>query len=114
MRSPTQPLATPVATTTQATPVSLLALDPQNARNLRERRLLGVAYLNAAESEKSTLARSIGDDLADVVHPGLEGRGIAGRLRIDQRRGRAQRVDGHALDLGRLLAQELRRQTVAR
>jgi hypothetical protein len=45
-----------------------------------ERRCFGIAYRNTADTKKSTLGRGLGDTLADLTQPVLEGGSIARSL----------------------------------
>src|SRR5215472_5597915 len=83
-------------------------------RNLIERRLLRFAYAHAADAKKSALLGGLGNVLADLAQPALEGRCIARRLGIDYRTSLPQRLDALGFDLTWLAACELLLQAVAR
>src|SRR5215469_6361796 len=83
-------------------------------RNLIERRLLRFAYAHAADAKKSALLGGLGNVLADLAQPALEGCCIAGRLGIDHRASLLQRLDALGFDLSGLAVCELLLQAVAR
>src|SRR5262249_15519282 len=76
--------------------------------------LLRFAYAHAADAKKSALLGGVGNVLADLAQPALEGRCIPGRLGIDHRASLPQRLDALGLDLTWLAACELLLQAVAR
>src|SRR5215471_5587437 len=86
----------------------------ERTRNLGERSFLRFAYAHAADAEKSALLGGLGNVLADLAQPALEGRCIAGRLGIDHRASLLQRLDALGFDLGGLAACELLLEAVAR
>src|SRR5215831_19489278 len=86
----------------------------ERTRDLGERCLLRFTYAHAADAEKSALLGGLGNVLADLTQPALEGCCIAGRLGIDHRASLLQRLDALGFDLGGLAACELLLQTVAR
>src|SRR5262245_65402970 len=63
----------------------------ERTRDLVERCLLRFAYAHAADAKKSALLGGLGNVLADLAQPALEGRCIAGRLGIDYRTSLPQR-----------------------
>src|SRR5215469_6203583 len=73
-------------------------------RNLIERRLLRFAYAHAADAKKSAFLRCLGNVLADLAQPALEGCCIAGRLGIHHCASLPQRLDALGFDLTRLAA----------
>src|SRR5262249_25656003 len=83
-------------------------------QDLSERCLLRLAHRDATNSEKSAFLGCLGNMLADLAQPALEGRCIAGRLGIDHRASLPQRLDALGCDLGGLAAGELLVQAVAR
>src|SRR5262245_14903180 len=83
-------------------------------RDVVDRCLLRFAYAHAADAEKSALLGGLGDVLADLAQPALEGRCIPGRLGIDHRASLLQRLDALGFDLTRLAACELLLEAVAR
>src|SRR5215813_13291774 len=72
----------------------------ERTRDVVERCLLRFAYAHTADAEKSALRGCLGDVLADLAQPALEGRCIPGRLGIDH-------LDALGFDLTRLAACEL-------
>src|SRR5262249_39358449 len=86
----------------------------ERTRDLIERSLLCLAHCYAADAEKSALLGGLGNVLADLAQPALEGRCIAGRLGIDYRTSLPQSLYAFGFDLGRLTARELLLQAVAR
>src|SRR5262249_58539537 len=86
----------------------------ERTRDLIERCLLRFAYAHAADAKKSALLGGVGNVLADLAQPALEGRCIPGRLGIDHRASLPQRLDALGLDLTWLAACELLLQAVAR
>src|SRR5215813_4563187 len=86
----------------------------ERTRDLGERCLLRFAYAHAADAEKSALLGGLGNVLADLAQPALEGRCIPGRLGIDYRTSLPQRLDALGFDLGGLAACELLLEAVAR
>src|SRR6516164_3013755 len=85
----------------------------ERTRNLVERSLFRFAYAHAADAEKSAFLGGLGNVLADLAEPALEGRCIARRLGIDYRTSLPQRLDALGFDLGGLAACELFLQAVA-
>ena len=85
----------------------------ERTRNLVERSLFRFAYAHAADAEKSAFLGGLGNVLADLAEPPLEGRCIAGRLGIDYRTSLPQRLDALGFDLGGLAACELYLQAAA-
>src|SRR5262245_64899018 len=73
-------------------------------RDLIERSLLCLAHRHAADAEKSTLLGGLGNVLADLAQPALEGRCIARRLGIHHAASLPQRLDALGFDLTRLAA----------
>src|SRR5262249_47276955 len=69
----------------------------ERTRDLCERRLLRFAHRDATNSEKSAFLGCLGNVLADLAQPTLEGRCIPGRLGIDH-------LDALGFDLTRLAA----------
>src|SRR5215831_5619139 len=86
----------------------------ERTRDLVERCLLCFAHRHAADAKKSALLGGLGNVLADLAQPALEGRCIAGRLGIDHRASLPQRLDALGFDLTRLAACELVLEAVAR
>src|SRR6516164_5768470 len=82
-------------------------------RDLCERCLLRFAYAHAADAKKSALLGGLGNVLADLAQPALEGRCIAGRLGIHHCASLLQSLDTLGFDLTRLAACELLLQAVA-
>src|SRR5262249_30181747 len=85
----------------------------ERTRDLCERCLLRFAYAHAADAKKSALLGGLGNMLADLAQPALEGCCIAGRLGIDYRTSLPQRLDALGLDLTWLAACELLLEAVA-
>src|SRR6516164_1847545 len=83
-------------------------------RNLIERRLLRFDYAHAADAKKSALLGCLGNVLADLAQPALEGCRIARRLGIHHAASLPQRLDALGFDLTRLAAGELLLEAVAR
>ena len=92
-----------------------IELIPQSkhARDLRERRLLRIAYKHAANAEKSSFLRCFGDILADFTEPALEGGRIVRRLAVNQRPRLPQGLDALGLELGGVPACELFPQAIS-
>src|SRR5262249_56483910 len=76
----------------------------EHTRNLCERCLLRFAHRDAADAEKSALLGGLGDVLADLAQPALEGRCIVWRLGIHHRASLPQRLDALGFDLGGVAA----------
>src|ERR1700730_5166380 len=55
--------------------------EAETCRDLGKRRLFGVADSHAAEPEKSSFCRGLGNRLADMLKPALEGRSVRRSLR---------------------------------
>src|SRR5262249_5157255 len=72
----------------------------EHTRILCERCLLRFAHRDAADAEKSALLGGLGDVLADLAQPALEGRCIVWRLGIHHRASLPQRLDALGFDLG--------------
>src|SRR5262245_25018924 len=88
--------------------------EPQCTRDFGERCLLALTHRHAAKAEKSTLRGGLGNVLADLAQPALEGGCIARRLGVDYRSGLPQRLDALGLDLAGFAASKLFLQAVAR
>src|SRR6516164_5589647 len=86
----------------------------ERTRDLVERCLLRFAYARAADAKKSALLGGLGNVLADLAQPALEGRCIPGRLGIDHRTSLPQGLDTLGSDLTWLAARELLLEAVAR
>src|SRR5215831_6073344 len=86
----------------------------EHTRNLCERCLLRFAHRDAADAKKSALLGGLGNVLADLTQPALEGRCIVWRLGIDHRASLPQRLDALGFDLDRFAACELLLEAVAR
>src|SRR6516162_7785007 len=86
----------------------------ERTRDLSERCLLRLAHRHAADAKKSALLGGLGNVLADLAQPALEGRCIRGRLGIDNRTSLPQRVNALGFDLTWLTACELLLEAVAR
>src|SRR5215471_521683 len=86
----------------------------ERTRDLGERCLLRFAYAHAADAKKSALLGGLGNVLADLAQPALEGCCIAGRLGIHHCASLPQRLDALGFDLTRLAACELLLEAVAR
>src|SRR5215813_1098359 len=86
----------------------------ERTRDLVERCLLRFAYAHAADAKKSALLGGLGNVLADLAQPALEGCCIAGRLGIHHCASLPQRLDALGFDLTRLAACELLLEAVAR
>src|SRR5262249_36528649 len=86
----------------------------ERTRDLIKRSLFCLAHCYAADAEKSALLGGLGNVLADLAQPALEGHCIAGCLGIDYRTSLPQRVDALGFDLGGLAACELLLEAVAR
>ena len=56
----------------------------ERCRDLRQGRLLGIAHGHAAKAEESALLAGLGRFLGDAPQPGLEGRGLVGRLGVEE------------------------------
>src|SRR5262245_43397822 len=86
----------------------------ERTRDFGERCLFRLAYAHAADAKKSALLGGLGNVLADLAQPALEGRCIPGRLGIDYRTSLPQSLDTLGFDLTWLAACELLLQAVAR
>src|SRR5262249_28230761 len=76
----------------------------ERTQNLVERSLPHFAYAHAADAKKSALLGGLGDVLADLAQPTLEGRCIARRLGIHPRASLPQSLDALGFDLTWLAA----------
>src|SRR5215468_7553904 len=76
----------------------------ERTRDLGEGCLLCLAHRHAADAKKSALLGGLGNVLADLAQPALEGHCIARRLGIDDRTSLPQRLDAFGFDLGGLAA----------
>src|SRR5262249_41081735 len=85
----------------------------ERARNLHERCLLGFAYGNASNAQKTAFLRRFGNVLTDLAQPTFECSGIAGRLGVDDHCCLSQYLDALALNLGGFAALELILQAIA-
>jgi hypothetical protein len=65
----------------------------ERGRDLGQGCLLALAYLDAAEAEKTAFLGGLGDPLGCGPQPCLEGGGILGRLGVEKRAKLAQRLD---------------------
>src|SRR4051812_32923443 len=84
----------------------------ESGRYFGQRGLLGIADGHAADAQEAALVAGLGGLLSDIAQPGLERRGVIGRLCVEEARDGAQFVDGLALDVPELAALELRLERV--
>src|SRR5215468_4631676 len=110
---PADPMRPPLTARDRVSVCIELIPQSKHARDLRERRLLRIAYKHAANAEKSTFLSCFGDMLADLAEPALEGGRIIRRLAVNQRASLPQGLDALGLEFGGVPACELFPQAIS-